>query len=325
MSAVSTINLNNFLVQKDSGDVVTGADWNKLVALFHTVNNNANALIATNQNVGVNAANIAQISLGAVPDNSVGYSKLEKAGNTKGVYTLVEDAAPTSGVTYFTLENGAYKAHSNLTEFKVGVQYYVLETVPTQPAVAAPDVIGDNIIMAKHCAEMLLGGLLNDSVTVYTDKAVHIAFETAYVDSTKNAPTVARTITFEKQHKAFIIMTSHTISFLCAAPDKPDVYIGLSAQPDGDPGQLVVKCLIGDNKLIGAPQNLVYSRNPASYAYAPRGLTKNSVVRLQRCHYNYDTKSIEAVFEQCYAGITAADQYIYPAVEDTFGSLIIGL
>ena len=338
---VTTINLNDFLTQKDSGDVVTGADWNKLVSLFHAVNGNASALLNLMKSVDTNTANIAQVSQGAVPDGSIDYSKLSKLGGTTNKYVLTSDDTPVTGVTYYTLENNKYIAHTDLTAFETGVKYYTLEVVATQPAIAGSDVIGDGVIqsfnLAPHsllpsaCSEFLLGGLLNDNAIVYTDKGVTGTFPEYTADTDKSGNIVEHTITFEKQHKAFIIINKSCISVLCAAPDKPDLYIGLTVNAtDASDVEFTINHLSGANKRNAEPQKMLNGKYQ-SWLYkanAPVGLTGNSSVQLACCYYDYETKSIKLKFKHwCTQRTEVNDQYdyIFPAVTYSFGDLIIGL
>ena len=328
MSAVSTINLNDFLVQKDSGDVVTGADWNKLVALFHAVNNNAEALLNTIKDVDTNAANIAQVTQGAVPDNSIGYDKLEKIGGIKNVYTFTEDITPKTGVTYYTLEDGVYSPHENLAAFESGVQYYELRAVVTRPAIADADVVGDGVIHGYHCAELILGSLLNDSVTVYTDKGILSKFP-AYTSALQydwsDAPTAEHTITFEKQHKAFVIISNGTIILLHANPNTPDVYIGLRKSPsNGDVSGLDTIALLGEEKHTRTPQS-IYTSKQQDYVVGLLGVTGARHVQLQHCYYDYASKTIKFTVKHLHTSYAVGEKFNYPEVSYSFGNLIIGL
>lgn len=177
--SVLTINVNDFLTEKKDGEFVTAAEWNKLVALFRTINHNANALLDTNKAVDVNKANIAQLTLGAVPDESISHSKLTKRNTITSTYEYTTDGSPVSEKTYYVIEDGVYIAKTNLVSFDADVEYYELVTKEAGPAINSTDVIGDKVITGVNVADEtlnkdhfvynILGQLLkNCSINTYT-------------------------------------------------------------------------------------------------------------------------------------------------------------
>lgn len=332
--AVSTINLKDFLVQKNSGDIVTGDDWNKLVSLFYAVNNNAQELIALMQHADVNTANIAQITQGSVPDGSIDYAKLSKMGGITKKYAYTTDSTPNPNTTYYTLENNIYKPCETLAVFEPGIAYYVLESVVTQPAIAKPDVIGDGVIENYHlasktllpsaCSDFLLGGLLNDNATVYTDKGV-----SGTLPYSTTRTTVEHTITLDKPHKALIIIGAYSVVFLTADINKPDLYIGGSIEgtEDGDAlmNNMYIKHLIGDSKRHASPQSYtklwpyVSAVDDLESANYPSGLLETSHAYLKRCYYDYETKTVKLSITHLYNGSG------FPQASYNFGNLIIGI
>ena len=331
---VSTINLNDFLVQKNSGDIVTGDDWNKLIALFHATNVNANALLQLMKAVDANTANIAHVTQGAVPDGSIDYNKLSKIGGTTNKYVLTTDLTPVSGVTYYTLEGTVYIPHIDLAVFEPGTQYYTLETVVTEPAILGPDVIGDGVVENYHlasktllpsaCSDFLLGGLLNDNATVYTDKGV-----SGTIPSSTTRTTVEHTITLDKPHKALIIIGAYSVVFLTADINKPDLYIGGSIEgtEDGDAlmNNMFIKHLVGDSKRHASPQSytklwpLISAADDIETANYPSGLLETSRAYLNRCYYDYETKTVKLRITQLHSSTN------YSQASYNFGNLIIGI
>lgn len=213
---VSTISLNDFLVQKNSGDIVTGDDWNKLIALFHATNINANALLKLMKAVDTNTANIAHVTQGAVPDGSISYSKLSKMGGTTNTYVLSTDLKPVAGVTYYTLEDTKYVPHPGLEVFDEGVKYYTLETVVTEPAIADSDVIGNHVIEVFNCVPSFLATLLDSSVDVYSDKAI---------TGTIGIEEKTISIVLPKEHKHLLVINKWSVLMLNADALKPDIVL----------------------------------------------------------------------------------------------------
>lgn len=336
---VITIDTKDFLVPKNSGDVVTGADWNKLVSLFHAFNGNAKELLDTIKNVDINTANIAQVTQGAVPDGSIEYAKLSKMGGITKKYILTTDTTPKAGTTYYTLEGNAYVPHTGLTAFTTGVQYYILETRATTAAIADGDVIGDGVLedyhLADHtllpraCSEFLLGGLLNDSATVYTDKGVSGSFA-YHTDMETYIPTpITHTIQLDKSHKTVVIIQPGGIIILNANPDKPNLFIGgyiKLVENDYVYGGMYISHLIGTNKSEQAPQG-IYTNSQFSpgmqRASYPTGLLSPDVatfMQLRRCYYDSNKGTITVTISHL-----PGNKYHYPAQDYSFGNLIIGL
>jgi hypothetical protein len=330
MNPVETIKTDDFLVQKNDGDVVTGSDWNKLVALFHATNSNALALLDVIKNVDTNTANIAQVTQGAVPDGSIGSSKLEKYGGIKNVYVFTEDTTPQAGTTYFTLKDGAYVPHADLVAFTPGEQYYVLATVPTTAAVSDSNAVGNNVVTHYHCVDAILGGLLNDKTTVYTDKGVTGVFEACKLsDAEYNAgaiPTQTRTITFSKPHKAFLIITSSTISLLLADSTKPDIHFGMGVfWGDKDIERILIHTLIGEDKRTEHIQSIadIGGEGTALDFYKMANADR---VALTHCYYDAATQSIKLEFKHAYYDHDSYDKiYTFNEENYSFGNLIIGL
>lgn len=421
------------LPEKQSGEIVTAEDWNKLTALFLALNQNAVALDSVRQVAETNEANIATIALGAIPDRSISAIKLEVAGATKQVYQITTDTQPKEGVVYYTVgdatfvqrigltafdkdtpyyelnavyvrteheapqpdvtyyiyENGeeeppekgeqgpegvyisqpgleefatgviyyellaihqltvdaepqtgktyytqnieAYVPHEGLTNFDLNTIYYTLSTVSTKAAIAEAEVIEDGIIPGSKLQEntlssglftdLIIGGLLNDKTTVYTDKYISGSFtgkEDANADINE---TRTHTITFEKEHKALLVINSETISLFMADPNKPDITFGINYSSSMQ--RLCVKTRLGDNKQtariqtdyeIGSFTDNYVAANPLNLAHSDR-------VCLINAYYDGDTKTLTAVFKRAGERVNQnASLYGYG-----FGSLIIGL
>ena len=432
--AVTTINLNEFLPKKLDGEVVTAEDWNKLIALFQALNSNALALLDLTKVVDTNTANIATLTLGAIPDRSIGSNKLEITGNTKQVYQITTDTVPKDGVTYYTVGEStfepqlglsvfnkdtqyyelntiyirtahetpqpetlyyifedaenivtpevgaqgpegvyisqpnlvefvtnvvyyelkavhqltvdqepqagktyytqqitAYTPHTGLTGFDLNKIYYTLNTVATKAAIAEAEVIEDGVIPGVKLQEntlssglftdLIIGGLLNDKTTVYTDKYVSGSFtgkEDANADINE---TRTHTITFEKEHKALLVINSETISLFMADPNKPDITFGINYSSSMQ--RLCVKTRLGDNKRtariqtdyeIGSFTDNYVAANPLNLAHSDR-------VCLINAYYDGDTKTLTAVFKRAGEFVNQNTGYYSYG----FGSLIIGL
>lgn len=177
--AVMSINPNDFLTTKKEGEFVTAEEWNRLVALFTVLNNNAMELLSTNQAVDSNKANILHLTAGAVPDESITCEKLSTKYTLKNTYIVTQDTTPVTGKTYYTYENGVYTAVESLSTFRADTVYYELTTEYAKPAINTPEVIGDKVITGEkladetltnsNCVPNLIGQLLkNCSIKSYT-------------------------------------------------------------------------------------------------------------------------------------------------------------
>lgn len=320
--AVVTIDLDHFLTLKKDGEIVTAEDWNKLVALFQSINQNANELLTLIKDVNDVRADMVNIVSNGVADDSVGYDKLEKLDKTKQVYVLNTDETPVPGVVYYTLEDTEYIPHENLTEFE-NVQYYVVNTVASNAAIAAADVIADGVIphtklklgtiVEAVCSDLLLGGLLSDNVTVYLDKGFSGVFKKTDSLGTQHT----KTITFEKAHKALIVINNNCISLYTTVANAPDVHIG-SEYAQGYYQGLYINTLIGANKLSLAPQQLVFGTDGHEIAGRPIDLSGGGIyTQLSRAYYDYSKKTLQVSVK--YVRRTNVD------VPYSFGNLIIGL
>ena len=342
--AVITINLDDFLPKKLDGEVVTAEDWNKLVALFQAINTNALELLDLTKLVDINTANIATVTQGAVPDNSINGSKLSKLGGVTPVYQLTTDSTPSADVTYYIEdENGRYVAQTDLSSFLPEIKYYVLNTIDSTPAVDTPEHIADEVIQNKHlkantllssvCSDLLLGGLLSDKATIYTNKGISGAFD---LSTEKRGTLHTHDIVLDKPHKAVIILTTNAIAIITdyKAP-APDIYIGSEFKFTNEIAKqehkFCVNTLIGDAKVNERPQKMTayhgfYDEGYEDlyYASAPYELCGTRMVGLYRAYYDSSAKTIHCTFEQGYGrGASApnsATKYDY-----SFGNIIIGL
>jgi hypothetical protein len=326
--AVTTINIDEFLPTKLDGETVTAADWNRLVLLFRTINDNAFELLDLIKTVDINKANISSLALGSIPDRSISASKLEQLGDTKAVYILTEDTVPKADVTYYTLSTTVdgqttttvYTPHIGLEEFDVHEQYYTLETVPTEAAIASPEIIAngvitgdkirDNTLTSALFTDLVLGGLLNDKSTIYTDKGVT---DTLPADVTSRA----HTIKFDKAHKVLVVINTTSLSVFMADTSKPDLHIGLTAPASSGAQELFIKHLIGVAK-----QDTIQTAKKAAFssvysAGAPYGLTGHKRLCLSNAYYQSDKQELYLKFTR----VPNSDS----AIDYSFGHLIIGL
>lgn len=434
LMAVTTINLDEFLPKKLDGEVVTAEDWNKLVALFQALNSNALELLDLTKAVDINTANIATLTLGAIPDRSIGSNKLEIAGNTKQVYQITTDTVPKDGVTYYTVgestfeqqlglsvfnkdtlyyeldtiyirtthetpqpetlyyiledaenivtpEVGAqgpegvyisqpnlvefvtnvvyyelkavhqltvdqepqagktyytqqittYTPHTDLTGFDLNKIYYTLNTVATKAAIAEAEVIEDGVIPGVKLKEntlfgslftdTVIGSLLNDKVTVYRDKGISGRFTGKEDTAADINETQTHTITFDKAHKALLVITAGTISLYMADPSKPDLHFGDAAL---DRHGVCFRTIFGPNKntqIIQTTYEYGATFSHQWYAGYPYNLCSSQGVCLKHANYDYSTKTLTTVFQRAGDYVNQAEHfYGY-----SFGSLIIGL
>lgn len=331
LMAVTTIKLDEFLPKKLDGEVVTAEDWNKLVALFQAINSNAFELLDVRKAVEVNTGNIAEITQGAVPDNSITSAKLSKSGSVTQVYQLTTDLTPVSGVTYYVRnETGQYVPAVGLVTFDPDTQYFNLNTVACEPAVNVPEIVGTNVIKNDHmqsntllanvCTDLFLGGLLADKVTIYTDRGVSGTFDKS-VDT--SGATHTHTITLDKSHKALVIINEYTISFITDYnANTPDLYIGLNnTLGTTQPALLRIARLSGENKHNVSPQDTANGANfTGTVAGSPYNLCGgNYRVRLKQAYYNSSEKQINLTTELIYTG-KGDNSFNY-----SFGDYIIGL
>ena len=330
LMAVTTIKLDEFLPKKLDGEVVTAEEWNKLVALFQAINNNAFELLDVRKAVEVNTGNIAEITQGAVPDNSINSAKLSKTGGVTQVYQLTTDLTPSPDVTYYVRnEKGQYVPAVDLVTFDPNIQYFNLNTVACEPAVNVPEIIGTNVIKNEHfqsntllanvCTDLFLGGLLADKVTIYTDRGVSGTFDKS-VDTT--GATRTHTITLDKAHKALVIINGSTISFMTDyQANTPDLYIGLNdSWSTGNPIRLDINRLSGEDKHNVSPQDTANGANfTGTVAGSPYNLCYGGPsIRLKQAYYNSSAKQINLTTELIYTGNSAVFTY-------SFGNYIIGL
>ena len=421
------------LPEKQSGEIVTAEDWNKLTALFLALNKNAVALDSVRRVAETNEANIATLTLGAIPDRSIGSNKLEIAGNTKQVYQITTDTVPKEGVTYYTVgdatfvqrigltafdkdtlyyelntvyvrtehetpqpdvtyyiyENGeeeppekgeqgpegvyisqpglvefttgvvyyellavhqltvdvepqtgktyytqnieAYVPHEGLTGFDPNTVYYTLSTVPTKAAIAEAEVIEDGVIPGVKLQEntlfgslftdTIIGSLLNDKVTIYSDKGISGRFTGKEDKAADINETQTHTITFDKAHKALLVITAGTISLYMADPSKPDLHFGTARL--GGSG-VCFRTIFGPNKNTQTIQ-MTYEYGATFshqwYAGNPYNMCSSQGVCLKHANYDYSTKTLTTVFQRAGDYVNQDDSfYSY-----RFGSLIIGL
>ena len=217
--SVITINTDDFLTTKKDGEYVTAEEWNKLVALFTAINHNAEALIETNKAVDVNKANIAQATVGAVPDASITSEKLSTTHTLKNVYRRTEDTSVITGKNYYTYDGSVYTLAENLTKFISGVAYYELHIEEAGPAVNSSDVIGDRVItgakiadrtlLASNCVTNIIGSLLKGCpINTYT-KAITVKSTNTTVE-----------FTLDKAHDAVIICTGNELILLRTGDNK---------------------------------------------------------------------------------------------------------
>ena len=329
--AVTTIKLDEFLPKKLDGEVVTAEDWNKLIALFQAINSNAFELLDVRKAVEVNTGNIAEITQGAVPDNSINSAKLSKTGGVTQVYQLTTDLTPVSGVTYYVRnENGQYVPAVDLVTFDPDTQYFNLNTVACEPAVNVPEIVGTNVIKNEHlqsntllanvCTDLFLGGLLADKVTIYTDRGASGTFDKS-VDTT--GATHTHTITLDKAHKALIIINGSTISFMTDyQANTPDLYMGVTdSYSTGGTTRLDINRLSGEDKHNISPQDTANGANFAgTVAGSPYNLCGGTYrVRLKQAYYKSSEKQINLTTELIYTGKGSAS-FTY-----SFGDYIIGL
>ena len=226
--AVMSINPNDFLTNKQDGEFVTAEEWNKLVALFTVLNNNAIELLNTNQAVDSNKANILHLTAGAVPDESITCEKLATKTTLKNIYNLTQDLTPDANKTYYTYENGVYTAVDTSDTFEEGVGYYELSTEYANPAINSSDVIGnkvitgeniaDEVLEQQHCVPNLLGQLLNNCTIESYSKAVQVA-------ASSNT-----TVTFklDKTYNAIVLLNADSLILVRAGDNK---VVGISAKP----------------------------------------------------------------------------------------------
>ena len=211
--AVTTININDILTTKAEGEVVTAAEWNKLITLFYAINGNANELLSVKQQVDANRGNILNITAGAVPDESITSAKLSTISSVANTYIETTDVTPDSGKTYYTYADGTYTACSSLASFEDGVVYYELDTIEPGPAISSLDVIANKLITgdkianstltSKHCVTTMLGELLNNCI-IYDASALYA--NTAPPATAASTTYATNTLKLSKQHKAVILI-----------------------------------------------------------------------------------------------------------------------
>lgn len=311
---VTTINLDDFLSQKDSGDIVTGSDWNKLIALFYAVNGNAEALLDVMKNVDTNTANIAQVSQGAVPNGSIGYNKLSKIGGTTQQYVLTTDTVPQPEVTYYTLEGTKYVPHESLVTFESETQYYNLITVATEAAIADSDVIGDGVIQPFHCAASFLKTLLGKDVTVYTDKAISGTLTITKASGDYNSETVSetKTVTLPKAHKALLSINPYSIILFTADATRPNIALNSTSITE-DAVYSGVKSFMVRHAIGVAKQNWA----PGATAAVKMSHMLNNEVYVSNAYYDTDACKLNFTFSKT-AAYTHTQDY-------KFNNLLIGI
>lgn len=345
--AVTTVNTADFLQSKREGDVVTADDWNNVIKVFEAINKNAEELLNVKTVVDKNTANIANVTLNSVPDRSIGPNKLEISGGTKQVYEITTDATPQPGVTYYTLDtdgtNGpTYKPHEGLTSFTSGVAYYVLNTVPTVPAISDLKVIknklitGDKLahdsVRADNLVYYILGHILNTNCTVY-QRDVYKGNLPGTDNPNINTylPGVyTRSIPLPDDCAAALVIGSHTISLLTLALNLPNIHIGMDTD-----GTLCVRTVFGGNKSVDngsiqTPISLIRSDNntPTYEAGGPRKLSGSAYVLVDYAYIRKDKTDGHCSIEVKYSragedfGVIdrTTDEYAYD-----FGSLVIAL
>ena len=330
--AVITINVDDFLTAKSDGEVVTAQEWNKLIALFQSININANALLDLMKLVDINTANIAQVTQGAVPDGSIGASKLEKSGSVKSTYRITEATTPVAGVTYYVLENNKYTPIQDLSEFDTGTVYYELITVPTEPAINDAAMFADNVILDRHllaktlsarvCADTLLGDLLSTNTTYYTDKGVS--------GNLTDSNVVDFEIKFPKAHKAVILFSGRTVSFIVANDNIPNIYIGSDVTgSSGSTQWFGTTVRVGSEKKNVAVQSILsISPNGAfngdyPIANSPYALAGGRCVRVLQCYLS--TTDTESTLHFALQRTHDQEKYGSGNWSYSFGHMIIGL
>lgn len=319
--AVTTINVNDVLTPKQDGEVVTSADWNKLIALFSAINGNAYQLLDTIKAVDANKANILNISAGSVPDESITYEKLSKTGTLQPQY-YVNTQPFKANLVYYTYDGTTYTEAVGLTaeNFDIDAPYYLVDQQLTGAAIKSDNVIEDwtiggaklqgDAIFAEVCSPLLLGELLSTRATVYTNKAVSGTFH----NSTPIGTTLPFNITLDKAHKIIFVINENSISmYVDTASELPDLHIG--NYESYSKRWFYVRVIKRNDKLTSPPQ--VWLGNEGTDQY-PEGLLGNSSrVQLSKGYYSADTKALTLAMTK--KGTT------YDNTVCTYGNLIIGI
>ena len=201
----------------------------------------------------------------------------------------------------------------------------------TKAAIAEAEVIEDGVIPGSKLTDntlssslftdLILGGLLNDKVTIYSDKGISGRFTGKEDKAADINETQTHTITFDKAHKALLVITSGTISLYMADPSKPDLHFGAAAL---DRPGVCFRTIFGPNKNTQTIQTTYeYGATFSNQWYAgyPYNMCSSQGVCLKHAYYDYSTKTLTTVFQRAGDYVNQDDSfYGY-----RFGSLIIGL